>query len=154
MSKKDLGLEHLVESDIEGRYQPGSGCLWFAKGDVRNDTFLVECKASNSGVIRVKIDWIHTIRRYAKRENRDWVLAIAPTRTYTDRYCVVVEENAMDDTQPLPVSWRDSNTKSFTVTSQTMPELHTPEKVRDLVPTLIVMDREDFIVWNNVRTKS
>lgn len=38
--------EDRVAKELSGRVTPASGALWGAKGDVRNDVFLVECKTT------------------------------------------------------------------------------------------------------------
>ena len=38
--------ESKVAKELSGRVTPASGALWGAKADVRNDTFLVECKTT------------------------------------------------------------------------------------------------------------
>lgn len=46
--KKSRKQEERVAKELRGRPTPASGALWGAKGDVRNDKFLVECKFTDN----------------------------------------------------------------------------------------------------------
>lgn len=104
MSNHSTGkwLEHVVASDIGGRLQPGSGCLPFAKGDVINDIFLVECKASIRDGIRIPYEWILKIKHHAQCHERLWALAVGPRMQYTDNYYVLVPEEMIEDATGYP----------------------------------------------------
>ena len=90
-------LEHIVANDINGKFQPGSGCLPFAKGDVINDVFLVECKASLGMQIRVMHSWIWKIMRHASLHQKTWALAAGPRMKYTDNYYVIVPSTLIEE---------------------------------------------------------
>lgn len=45
--RKSKDQESKVAKELAGRVTPASGALWGAKGDVRNDVFLVECKTTS-----------------------------------------------------------------------------------------------------------
>lgn len=44
--KKSQLQEKRVASELGGRVTPASGALWGAKGDVKSDLFLAECKTT------------------------------------------------------------------------------------------------------------
>lgn len=45
--RKSKDQESKVAKELVGRVTPASGAMWGAKGDVRNDVFLVECKTTS-----------------------------------------------------------------------------------------------------------
>ena len=119
----DIGtkFERMVAADLGGRVRPGSGCLPFAKADVITPAVLVECKASNSGIVRVKAEWIKTIRTHAGNEKLAWALAACPTMRYTDDYWIFTEIPLVCD--PLNGCFTYQHTgKSFPTSKGTMPD--------------------------------
>lgn len=48
IKKKSQAQEKKVAKDIGGKTILASGALWFAKGDVRSDRFLIECKTTGN----------------------------------------------------------------------------------------------------------
>lgn len=52
--KKSQKQEKSVAKSIGGRVTPASGALWGAKGDVRSDKFLIECKTTDKPLYSVK----------------------------------------------------------------------------------------------------
>jgi len=94
MSKSTLWkkLERTVANDIEGRVVKGSGSQLHAKGDVRSDVWLVECKSSVKDKVQVDFGWIAGIINHAKEIGHDWALAVGPNVKYTEEYFVFVDE--------------------------------------------------------------
>ena len=47
VKKKSQKQEKRVAKELKARVTPASGALWGAKGDVRNESYLVECKTTD-----------------------------------------------------------------------------------------------------------
>ena len=147
--QKQIGnkFERLVMVDTGGSWRPGSGCLWFAKGDVITDNFLIECKASNTGKLSVPVGWINKIRFHARDEKRQWALAVKPTMKYTDDYWVIVEDDCNVAGIPCEVDTVPHQYKSLLVLPESAPRPYAP--VRHVFDggrfIYLLMHRIDFI---------
>ena len=65
VKKKSKKQEEKIAKDIGGRTTPGSGALWFAKADVRNDKYLIEAKFTDSNKYQLKYTTWDKIKREA-----------------------------------------------------------------------------------------
>lgn len=68
--------EERVARVVGGRRVPGSGASMFAKGDVRSEHFLVECKRTEHASLSLKKEWLDKISAEAATEGREPALAI------------------------------------------------------------------------------
>ena len=133
-------LEKILADDIDGQFTPGSGCLPFAKGDITSDRFLIECKASERGIIRITLKWVYTIMQYAADRSKTWGLAMSPDVRYTDNYLIILPAGVVEDPElnmPLP----SNRSKGFTINTATM-EAIIPRKIGDT--GWVLTTREDF----------
>lgn len=60
--KKSQKQEKTVAKNLNGRVTPASGALWGAKGDVRTDVFLIECKTTGKSSYSLKASIWNKIR--------------------------------------------------------------------------------------------
>jgi hypothetical protein len=74
--KTSKGQESRVASQVGGKRQPGSGASDYAKGDVKQEKFLIECKMTQAGSIRVTGKWLSKISREAVAAGRKPALSI------------------------------------------------------------------------------
>lgn len=72
----------------QARVQAGSGSLWGAKGDVRSQVNLLECKRTDKKSIILKQEWLNKIRGEAIKDHRIPALGI---EIGSKRY-VIIEE--------------------------------------------------------------
>ena len=74
VSKKNLTVsqkhERRVESKVGGRRQAGSGNQQWAKGDIKTDTHLIECKTTEKKSMSIKAEWLAKITEEAQMEGR------------------------------------------------------------------------------------
>jgi Holliday junction resolvase len=68
--------EDRIAAAVGGQRVPGSGCSHFAKGDVRQDAFLIECKKTESASLSVKQSWLEKITAEAEAQGKFPALAI------------------------------------------------------------------------------
>ena len=68
--------ERKVAVDIGGRTQPGSGNQWNAKGDVKSESLLIECKSTIHQSFTLKVDVLEKIEREAALAGREAVLQV------------------------------------------------------------------------------
>lgn len=68
--------EDRIAKAVGGRRVPGSGSSMFAKGDVNEDSFLIECKLTEAGSLRVKQSWLEKITSEAEAQGKMPALAI------------------------------------------------------------------------------
>lgn len=54
--KKSKKQEHRVAKEMGGKVTLASGALWFQKGDVKLDKFLIECKTTVNSYYKLHID--------------------------------------------------------------------------------------------------
>jgi len=76
---KDCGWkkqERRVAKKVGGKVQPGSGSKDFAKGDIKEESFLVECKFTEKQSIRVELKWLKKISREAMAEGKIPALSV------------------------------------------------------------------------------
>lgn len=57
--------EFRVAGSLSGHRQRGSGASDYAKGDVKTDDFLIECKQTEKKSLSVKGEWLSKITREA-----------------------------------------------------------------------------------------
>lgn len=68
--------ENRVASNLGGKRQRGSGASDYAKGDVKTDDFLVECKQTEKKSLSVKGKWLSKITREAMAAGKTPALSI------------------------------------------------------------------------------
>jgi len=68
--------EDRIAKAIGGRRVPGSGASMFAKGDVSQDRFLVECKLTEKASLSVKQSWLEKITAEAEAQGKYPALSI------------------------------------------------------------------------------
>lgn len=67
--KKSQLQEKRVASELGGRVTPASGALWGAKGDVKSDLFLAECKTTEKPAYPLTLKTWTKISKEALKEN-------------------------------------------------------------------------------------
>lgn len=71
------GQEHRIARSLRGGHrQAGSGASVYARGDVKSNDFLVECKLTEAGSLRVQSAWLAKITRQALAAGKMPALAI------------------------------------------------------------------------------
>lgn len=68
--------EERVASRVGGRRQRGSGASDYAKGDVKAEDFLIECKQTEKASLSVKGEWLSKITREAMAAGKSPALSI------------------------------------------------------------------------------
>ncbi|MFA4971182.1 MAG: hypothetical protein WC683_01120 [bacterium] len=68
--------EHRVARVMRGHRNRGSGASMYAKGDVRAEDFLTECKRTEHASLYVKKAWLDKIAREAAAAGKEPALAI------------------------------------------------------------------------------
>lgn len=68
--------ENRVARKLGGRRQRGSGSSDYAKGDVKTENFLIECKQTEKKSLSVKGDWLSKITREAMASGKTPALSI------------------------------------------------------------------------------
>ena len=63
--KRSRIQENKIAKEIEGKPVVGSGCLWAAKGDARNDKYLIEAKFTDLPTYKLDYKTWDKIRREA-----------------------------------------------------------------------------------------
>lgn len=66
IKQKSVQQENLVAEICGGRVQPGSGSSIYAKGDVKTQDYLIECKRTDKRSIGLKVDWLEKITEEAR----------------------------------------------------------------------------------------
>lgn len=66
--EKSQKQEARVAQELNGKVVIASGALWGSKGDVRNSTFLVECKITSQDYYRLEFSIWNKIRKEATRD--------------------------------------------------------------------------------------
>jgi hypothetical protein len=87
--------EERIAEVTGGRRVPGSGASLYARGDVKDDQYLWECKQTKHASLRVTWDWLAKITRQALAAGKRPALAIelrcqAPTDRMVETQWVVV----------------------------------------------------------------
>lgn len=65
-----------MAKDLGGKRQPGSGSKWNAKGDVRTDVSLVECKTTDKMSYSLKTEVLDKIQLEAMQQGKYAILAL------------------------------------------------------------------------------
>ena len=61
-----------IAADIDGgKRQPGSGNQWHAKGDVKGEALLIECKSTSNASYGLKLELLEKINREAVLTGRE-----------------------------------------------------------------------------------
>lgn len=68
--------EFRVAGEVGGRRQPGSGSSKYAKGDVKQHDFLIECKSTQHHSLSVKQAWLKKISHEALALQKEPALSI------------------------------------------------------------------------------
>jgi hypothetical protein len=68
--------EHRVADHVKGKRQRGSGASVYAKGDVKHESFLIECKKTIHASLSVKGAWLDKITKEAQASGKEPALAI------------------------------------------------------------------------------
>jgi len=68
--------EDRIAEAVGGKRVPGSGASQYAKGDVSEDDFLIECKLTEAGSLRVTQKWLEKITAEAEAQDKMPALAI------------------------------------------------------------------------------
>ena len=68
--------ENRVASRLGGKRQRGSGASDYAKGDVKTDNFLIECKQTEKKSLSIKGEWLSKITREAMAAGKTPALSI------------------------------------------------------------------------------
>lgn len=77
VKRKSQKQEKRVAKELGGRVTPASGALWGAKGDVRSEYFLVECKVTSKSSYPLKDTIWDKIAKEALHDNmREPVMCI------------------------------------------------------------------------------
>lgn len=68
--------ENRVAAKLGGKRQAGSGASDYAKGDVKTEDYLVECKQTEKKSLSVKGEWLSKITREAMAAGKTPALSI------------------------------------------------------------------------------
>lgn len=68
--------ENRVATKLGGKRQRGSGSSDYAKGDVKTERFLIECKQTEKKSLSVKGEWLSKITREAMAAGKTPALSI------------------------------------------------------------------------------
>ena len=68
--------ESRIARETGGKQQRGSGSSDYAKGDVKGEKFLIECKFTQKKSLSVKGDWLKKITKEAHAQDKYPALAI------------------------------------------------------------------------------
>ena len=66
--RKSIKQENKVAKEMSAKTVVASGALWGAKGDVRNDQYLVECKITSKPFFRLSLKQWDKIRKEAIKD--------------------------------------------------------------------------------------
>lgn len=69
--KQGRRAEQRLADKIGGRCQPGSGNRWFAKGDVKTDTHLIQVKATTAKSYSLTLKELEEIEKQAAAVDRE-----------------------------------------------------------------------------------
>lgn len=114
--KKSQKQEKTVAKNLNGRVTPASGALWGAKGDVRTDIFLIECKTTDKSSYSLKASIWNKICDEAVADGLRLPLMII---SVAGNEFAVIEAALLEDYPQLPF-YHDSRKvehKSFLITS-------------------------------------
>lgn len=78
--------EKRVAKDLEGKEVIGSGCLWGAKGDVKTDHFLIECKTTKNSYYSLKLKTWEKIRKEALKESNKIPIIVIDLKDFGNSY--------------------------------------------------------------------
>lgn len=67
--------ESRVANKLNGHRQAGSGSSIYAKGDIKLDNFLIECKTTQNKSISIKKGWLSKITKEALAVQKDPALS-------------------------------------------------------------------------------
>lgn len=78
LTNKAMSIEHeeYIAQMLDGKREPASGASITAPGDVITDTYLVECKVSESGHVTINRNQIRKIREEAATRGRRPMVAL------------------------------------------------------------------------------
>ena len=93
---KSQRQEKRVASKTWGRRQPASGALPGAKGDVRAEDFLIECKRTDRKSIRVTQAWLEKIAKEAMEVGKHPALALTFNDMTYDKDWIMVPLRLLD----------------------------------------------------------
>ena len=87
VKKRSQLQEKSVAKNLGGRVVVASGALWSAKGDVRNDNYLVECKTTRKDFYTITSKVWEKIVKEANSDHLRTPLLVVDLRDY-DRYVI------------------------------------------------------------------
>ena len=126
--------ESKVAKELSGRVTPASGALWGAKADVRNDTFLVECKTTEKDFYSLTFNTWDKIYREAIKDGLRIPVMCIDLLNGDKRYAVMCRKDLpyteafqLTDSYSEPkTSYRIKGVSSFVISNRSK------EKVYDL----------------------
>lgn len=74
--KRSKKQERLVAKEVGGRVVKASGALWYQKGDVEHEQFLIECKSTTDNSYSLKLDTIHKIMDEGMAKGKEAILQL------------------------------------------------------------------------------
>ena len=126
--------ESKVAKELSGRVTPASGALWGAKADVRNGTFLVECKTTEKDFYSLTFNTWDKIYREAIKDGLRIPVMCIDLLNGDKRYAVMCRKDLpyaeafqLTDSYSEPkTSYRIKGVSSFVISNRSK------EKVYDL----------------------
>lgn len=88
--------ESKVAKELSGKVTPASGALWGAKADVRNDTFLVECKTTEKDFYSLTFNTWDKIYREAIKDSLRIPVMCIDLQNGKQRYAVMCSKDLPD----------------------------------------------------------
>lgn len=117
LRKKSQKQEKKVAKELNGRVTPASGALDCAKGDVRSDYFLIECKTTSKDFYSLSLDTWDKISKEALRDGMRVPVMCIDLEDGERRYAVI-NESDFEDCYPPAYCYESDlkvTTKSFRV---------------------------------------
>lgn len=88
--------ESKVAKELSGKVTPASGALWGAKADVRNDTFLVECKTTEKDFYSLTFNTWDKIYHEAIKDSLRIPVMCIDLQNGKQRYAVMCSKDLPD----------------------------------------------------------
>lgn len=112
VKKRSQLQERAVAKDLNARTIVASGALWSAKGDVRNEKFLIECKTTEKDFYSVTSAIWSKIEEEAIRDGMRTPLLVVDLRDL-DRYVIFSPKSFNHEVESYEVAVYRNESKSY-----------------------------------------
>ena len=109
--KKSQIQEKRVANELGGKVTPASGALWGAKGDVKSDLFLIECKVTEKPAYPLTLKRGTRISKEALKENFRLPVMSVDLCNGKDKMAVVAYYDLAESKLQPPFEWALSGDK-------------------------------------------